>query len=133
MVLDGYRYTPEIKDGNKTLHLVSNPLKKTDKEKSSSLESELVPFSGKFQINKEFFEMFYISNIQINLLENWIYVFSGKYFCNAWNRGGSRSVYTEVVMEKPENDKKIIWAGASITAIVVIALAAFVAFYCYHK
>ena len=54
MVLDGYRYTPEIKDGNKTLHLVSNPLKKTDREKSSSLESELVPFSGKFQINKEF-------------------------------------------------------------------------------
>ena len=36
MVLAGYRYTPEIKDGNKTLHLVSNPLKKTDREEVSS-------------------------------------------------------------------------------------------------
>ena len=49
MVLDGYRYTPEIKDGNKTLHLVSNPLKKTDREEISSKEPE---FAGKFQINK---------------------------------------------------------------------------------
>ena len=49
MVLAGYRYTPEIKDGNKTLHLVSNPLKKTDREEISSKEPE---FAGKFQINK---------------------------------------------------------------------------------
>ena len=58
--------------------------------------------------------------------------FSGKYFCSASNRGGSQSIYTEVVLKVPEATK-IIWAGVSITTIILFALGAFAIFYCYHK
>ena len=57
--------------------------------------------------------------------------FAGKYTCTASNRGGSTSMYTEVILRSSDAEKKLILSvGIPIIAIVLVLFLAFIS---YHR
>ena len=56
--------------------------------------------------------------------------FAGKYTCTASNRGGSDSIYTEVVLRSDGKTFDVLKIGVPILVIVFII---FVAFFSYHR
>ena len=57
--------------------------------------------------------------------------FAGKYTCTASNRGGSDSIYTEVVLRSDGvNGFNVLKIGVPVLVIVFIS---FVAFFSYHR
>ena len=102
-----FRYTYEIKNRNKILHLVASPIS-IQKAEQFGISSRDLQVGGSIE---------------------------GKYFCTASNRGGCETVFTEVeVKSEAEEDKSMIWAGVGIPALLVIAFGvALFGFFRYHK
>ena len=56
----------------------------------------------------------------------------GKYLCNITNRGGSKTVFTEVWM-KEDHSQTVIWAVSSICGILVACVCILGIFCTYHR
>ena len=68
---------------------------------------------------------------QMALSEAQEMTFAGKYTCTASNRGGSDSIYTEVVLRSDGvNGFNVLKIGVPVLVIVFIS---FVAFFSYHR